>query len=147
MLRLRTRDTRRGALPTKVHEGCYQKAPPGDAGLSLGSSVSTTLVLAHHALAALARARREVDAGCDWVLVGTCSITLLAITHFDLDSVRYGGVRRLQLSPRCIPARASYDSRIEQPIGLRLRPPDRFPAPPRTASPLEREASPLRHPF
>ena len=30
------------------------EAPPGDAGLSLGSSVSTTLVLAHHALAALA---------------------------------------------------------------------------------------------
>ena len=58
------------------------EAPPGDAGLSLGSSVSTTLVLAHHALAALARARREVDAGCDWVLVGIPGVVALVSPEY-----------------------------------------------------------------
>ena len=91
------------------------EAPPGDAGLSLGSSVSTTRVLAHHALAALARARREVDAGCElWVLVGTCSITLLAITHFERAAralrwcARHAGLRRKPSRAhrsRCPPAR------------------------------------------
>ena len=52
-------------------------APPGDAGLSLSSSVSTALVLAYHAHAALARARREVDAGCDLVLVGIPGVVAL----------------------------------------------------------------------
>ena len=56
VLRLRTRDTRRGAIPTVARRGrpdqregprgVLPEAPPGDAGLSLGSSVSTTLVLA-----------------------------------------------------------------------------------------------------
>ena len=40
-------------------------------------SVSTALVLAYHAHAALARARREVDAGCALVLVGIPGVVAL----------------------------------------------------------------------
>ena len=71
VLRLRTRDTRRGAIPTVARRGrpdqregprrVLPEAPPGDAGLSLGSSVR------HDAGARPPRPRR---AGCDWVLVG-----------------------------------------------------------------------------
>ena len=52
-------------------------APPGDAGLSLSVGVSTALVLAYHAHVALERARREVDAGCDLVLVGIPGVVAL----------------------------------------------------------------------
>ena len=34
-------------------------------------------MLAHHARAAPTRARREVDAGCDWVLVGIPGVVAL----------------------------------------------------------------------
>ena len=68
---------RRGADQREGPRGMLPAASPGDAGLSLGSSVSTALVLAYHAHAALARARREVDAGCDLVLVGIPGVVAL----------------------------------------------------------------------
>ena len=57
-------------------------APLGVDGLSLGVSVSTALVLAYHAHAALARARREVDAGCDLVLVGIPGVVALGLPEY-----------------------------------------------------------------